>query len=139
MTLLARLDERERLIAALVAMCLLAGLVALAMHEQLALRSAPLEQGSLAAPITGDQLHEVAGAGAAPPDVVAGTDGAESGNGGTGGGGGSGSPGTTPPNEPPQPPEGPPPDDNLISQILAELPELPPPLLRNGLRFRGGR
>jgi hypothetical protein len=134
---LARLDERERTIAALIAMCLLAGLVVVAMHGQLASRSASLEQGSLAAPLNVEQLHETAGAGATPPDAALGTGGAGDGS----SGGGDGSPGTTPPNTPPQqPPEEPqPPDDNLIQRLLNELPIGPPPPPRSHSRSVRGR
>ena len=137
-TFFARLEERERLIAALIAMCLFAAVIALAMHGQIAVRSAALEHGSLAAPITGQLLHESAGAGAAPTYAVPGAGGLDGNRGARGSDDGSNLPGTAPPNAPQQPPNEPPPsDDSLIDRLLSELPELPPPPFSGRGLFKG--
>lgn len=121
------MTERDRLLAGLIAMCFVAGMIALALHPRNPFGSIAQEQGSLKAPPGIEDLHESAGDGDVPPEIaLAGPDAGTTGGNGEGGASGPSSP---PPDKPVPPNEPPPPDRDLLSQVLSDLPELPPPPL----------
>ena len=124
MEITLRITERERLLAALIALSLFAGLIALMFQALGPSRTLALEQGSLNAPASNEQLHAAADAGNAPPAVQIVTP-----DPGRGGGKSPGAPSPAPPTTPPGPPTEPPSQPDLISTLLSELPELPPPPL----------